>query len=644
MAAPEPPSGRITRRGLMLLGLQAGIVGALGWRLHQLQIVQNEHYHTLAEENRISIRLIPPARGLITDRHGEILAENRQNYRIVMIREQARDPGAVLDRLGTIIELAPERRERALREMATTAAFVPVVVTEFLTWDEIVRVTANAPVLPGVIAEVGLSRHYPDGFNTAHVVGYVGPVSERDLEQLERPDPVLRIPRFQIGKNGVEHRLEDTLRGQAGNMRLEISAAGRIMRELGRTEGTPGRDVTLTIDQGVQAYAMERMKGESAATVVMDVRNGDIIAIAASPGFDPNSFVFGISSREWNELLHDQYRPLSNKAVSGTYPPGSTFKMVVALAALEAGLVRPGDTVSCGGHTNLGGHRFHCWRRGGHGRVDLRRSIAQSCDIYYYEMARRCGPDLIAAMARKLGLGVRHDLPMSAIAEGSMPDRAWKREARNEPWTTGDSYNYGIGQGFSTASPLQLAVMSARLATGMDVKPRLVRAIGGEPVPVEPAASLGLNADWLRRVQDGMYAVSNDGGTAVRSRIADPEMLLAGKTGTSQVRRITAAERATGVRGHEPAALAPAQPRALRLLRALPGAAPRRGDGRRAWRRRLGGGGAGGARHHDPGALRARRAARRMAARAAPGDRALRALEAEGRPEAAAGEPRPDRT
>jgi penicillin-binding protein 2 len=544
----EPAEHRITRRGLMLLGLQAGVIGTLAWRMHDLQIVQNEHYHLLAEENRVSIRLIPPARGLILDREGRILAENRQNYRVVMIREQARDPEAVLDRLGAIIELPEGARERALREMRSTAAFVPVVVAEFLSWDDVVRVTANAPVLPGCVPEVGLSRHYPHGGDTAHVVGYVGPVSERDLAALERPDPLLRIPRFQIGKNGVEQRLEDALRGRAGTMRLETSAAGRVMRELGRVEGVPGAEVTLTLDLGVQRYAMQRMEGESAATVVMDVTNGDLVACAAAPGFDPNSFVFGISTGEWTALLNDEYRPLNNKTVSGTYPPGSTFKMVVALAALEAGLMRPGDTVSCAGYTNLGGHRFHCWRRGGHGRVDLRRSISQSCDIYYYEMARRVGPDAIAAMARRLGLGVRHDLPLTAIAEGNMPTREWKRAARGEGWTTGDSYNYGIGQGFSSASPLQLAVMSARLATGTGVKPRLVRAIGGEPVPVEPPEDLGLDPDWLRRVQDGMYAVSNDGGTAVRSRIADPDNLIAGKTGTSQVRRITAAERAAGIR------------------------------------------------------------------------------------------------
>ncbi len=545
---PASGAGRITRRGLMLLGLQAGIIGTLAWRTHQLQVVQNEHYRMLAEENRLSIRLIPPARGLITDRDGRILAENRQNYRIVMIREQAPEPEAVLDRLATLIDLPPEARARALRAMETSAAFVPVTVAEFLDWEAIARVAANAPVLPGILTEAGLSRHYPDGFNTAHVVGYVGPVSERDLEALERPDPLLRIPRFQIGKNGVEQRLEEMLRGEAGQLRLEISAAGRVMRELGRIEGTPGADIALTIDQGVQAYAMERMGTESAATVVMDVSTGDLVACAAAPGFDPNSFVFGIRAGEWNALLADDHRPLSNKTVSGTYPPGSTFKMVVALAALEGGHVRPGDTLSCSGHTNLGGIRFHCWRRGGHGRVDLRRSLAQSCDIFYYEMARRVGPDGIAAMARKLGLGQRHDLPMSAIAEGIMPDREWKRAIRNEGWTTGDSYNYGIGQGFSLASPLQLAVMTARVATGRAVRPRLVHAIGGVPLPPEPAEDLGLTPDWLRRVQDGMYAVSNDGGTAMRSRIADPANLIAGKTGTSQVRRITAAERAAGIR------------------------------------------------------------------------------------------------
>jgi penicillin-binding protein 2 len=547
MTRDRAPAPRITRRALMLLGLQAGVIGGLAWRMRDLQIVQNEKFSLLAEENRVNLRLIPPARGLIFDRAGLPLAGNRQNYRIVIVREQAGEVAPVLDRLAGIVPLPPDRRERAEREIASRSAFVPVVVTEHVTWDDVVRVSANAPVLPGVYAEVGLSRFYPDAYSTAHVVGYVGPVSESDLAKIENPDPVLQIPRFQIGKTGVEQRLETDLRGQAGDMRIEVSAAGRVVRELGRVEGQAGADITLTIDKGLQNFAMQRMAGESASAVVIDVTNGDIVALASSPGFDPNSFVFGISSAEWKGLMEDAYRPLANKAVSGAYPPGSTFKMVVALAALEAGVIRPGDTVSCGGYTQLGSRRFHCWKRGGHGRVDLRRSLAQSCDVYYYELARRVGPDGISAMARRLGLGVRHDLPIPAVTEGLMPDRAWKPANRDSPWTSGDSFNYGIGQGFTLASPMQLALMTARIASGTDVAPRLVKAVGGVETPIRPPVDLGIAPDHLRRVRDGMFAVVNDGGTAGRSRINDPAMVMAGKTGTSQVRIITAAERAAGV-------------------------------------------------------------------------------------------------
>ena len=547
MTRDRAPAPRITRRALMLLGLQAGVIGGLAWRMRDLQIVQNEKFSLLAEENRVNLRLIPPARGLIFDRAGLPLAGNRQNYRIVIVREQAGEVAPVLDRLAGIVPLSPDRRQRAEREIASRSAFVPVVVTEHVTWDDVVRVSANAPVLPGVYAEVGLSRFYPDAYSTAHVVGYVGPVSESDLARIENPDPVLQIPRFQIGKTGVEQRLETDLRGQAGDMRIEVSAAGRVVRELGRVEGQAGADITLTIDKGLQNFAMQRMAGESASAVVVDVANGDIVALASSPGFDPNSFVFGISSAEWKGLMDDPYRPLANKAVSGAYPPGSTFKMVVALAALEAGAIRPGDTVSCGGYTQLGSRRFHCWKRGGHGRVDLRRSLSQSCDVYYYELARRVGPDGISAMAKRLGLGVRHDLPIPAVTEGLMPDRAWKPANRDSPWTTGDSFNYGIGQGFTLASPMQLALMTARIASGTDVSPRLVKAVGGVETPIRPPVDLGIAPDHLRRVRDGMFAVVNDGGTAGRSRINDPAMVMAGKTGTSQVRIITAAERAAGV-------------------------------------------------------------------------------------------------
>ncbi|MFT3974440.1 MAG: penicillin-binding protein 2 [Amaricoccus sp.] len=540
----------IGRRAVMLLGLQAGLAGALAWRMRDLQIVQGDKYKLLAEENRINLRLIPPARGLITDRTGALIAGNRQNYRIVMVREQARDTAAVLARLAEIIDLPPDRQERAIKEMAGRSPFVPVVVAEHLTWDDVVRVSANAPVLPGVDAEVGLSRFYPDGLSTAHVVGYVGPVSDADLAKMESPDPVLQIPRFQIGKTGIEQKLEADLRGEAGTLRIEVSASGRVMRELGRVEGTPGQDIELTLDKGLQDYAMRRMAGQSAAAAVIDVTNGDIVALASAPGFDPNSFVFGISSPEWKGLLADEYRPLANKTVTGTYPPGSTFKVAMALAALEAGVVSPRDSVSCPGFTQLGNRRFHCWKHGGHGRVDLRRSLAQSCDCFYYEMGRRLGPDRISAMAHRLGLGVAHDLPMPAVSAGNMPDAAWKKANRREAWTTGDSFNYGIGQGFTLASPLQLALMAARVASGLDLTPRLIRSVGGVAAAAPAPVALDIDPVHLHAVRDGMYAVSNE-GTAFRSRIVDPAMLMAGKTGTSQVRIISAAERAAGVTSND---------------------------------------------------------------------------------------------
>ena len=384
------------------------------------------------------------------------------------------------------------------------------------------------------------------------MIGYVGPVSESDLAKLEDPDPLLQIPRFQIGKTGIENKLEAELRGAAGTQRIEVSAAGRVMRELGRVEGTPGKDLELTMDLGLQNYAMRRMADESAAAAVIDVTNGDIVALASAPGFEPNSFVFGIKSAEWNALLNDDYRPLANKTITGTYPPGSTFKICMALAALEAGVVSPGDGVGCARldrRSAAGGST--AGSAAATGASTCARSLSQSCDCYYYEMGRRLGPDRISAMAHKLGLGVAHDLPIPAVSAGNMPDAAWKKAKRDEPWTAGDSFNYGIGQGFTLASPLQLAVMTARVASGTAVKPRIVRAIDGVPVPVETPEPLGISrAQPASTVREGMWAVSQE-GTAFRSRIVDPTMIMAGKTGTSQVRIITAAERAAGVTTNE---------------------------------------------------------------------------------------------
>ncbi len=544
----EESARRISRRALMVGGAQAAIIAGLGLRMRQMQVQEADLYSTLAEENRVSIRLIPPARGLIQDRNGVVLAGNEQNYRIVVVREDAGDVEEVLNRLRRIVPLKDEDIERTLLEVGRRSAFVPITVADRLRWEQFAAVAANAPALPGVSPEVGLSRVYPNGQDIAHVVGYVGPVSEADLARLEDPDPLLQIPQFQIGKVGVEARMEEVLRGRAGSRRIEVNAYGRIMRELDRLDGDAGATVTLTLDDGLQNYVQARLGEESAAVVVMDTETGDILAINSSPSFNPNSFVRGISSAEYNGLMENERRPLANKAVQGAYPPGSTFKMVTALAALEGGFVGVNDTVYCPGHADVSGRRFHCWKRGGHGRMNLHSALSESCDVYFYDIAQRCGIERIAEMSTRLGLGQRHDLPMSAIVEGLNPSREWKRERRGQEWRVGDTVNASIGQGYVLTSPLQLAVMTARLASGRAVVPRLIKAIDGVEQPTPDAPELGLNAEYIREIRRGMAStVNTQRGTAYSSRIEEAAMRMAGKTGTSQVRNITAAERARGV-------------------------------------------------------------------------------------------------
>ncbi|WP_227271092.1 penicillin-binding protein 2 [Roseobacter weihaiensis] len=538
----------ISRRAALLGTAQLLFVGGLAARMRFLQVEQADQFRLLAEENRINIRLIPPSRGEVFDRNGVRLAQNAPSYRIVIVREDAGDVDATLGRLSQIIELEPGTIDRVKQEMRRSAPFLPVTVASDVTWDEISRVSVNAPALPGITPEVGLSRVYPQGSDFAHVLGYVGPVSDYDLSKIEDPEPVLRIPRFQIGKVGVETKLEPMLRGKAGAKRVEVNATGRVMRELDRQEGTPGADVQLTTDAALQGYVQARLTGESASAVVMDCDTGDLLACASAPTFDPNLFVRGISQKEYGALTSNKYRPLASKTVQGLYPPGSTFKMITAMAALEAGLIGPDETAYCPGHLTVSGRRFHCWKRAGHGWVDLQTSLKRSCDVYYYDLAVKVGIEKISAMAQRFGLGIRHDVPMSAVAEGLTPTMDWKQTYHGQPWRVGDTVNSSIGQGFLLASPLQLAVMTARLATGRDVSPRLVKSIDGVEQPLRGGESLGMNENNLRKMRRAMYAVVNDRrGTAYGSRIIEDSMRMAGKTGTSQVRNITAAERRAGV-------------------------------------------------------------------------------------------------
>lgn len=495
----EGNARKVTRRALFLGGAQVAFIAVLGARMRYMQVDEAEEYRLLAEENRINIRLIPPARGLILDRNGRLIAGNEQNYRVVITREEAGDVETVLAKLATVIPLTPEILDRTRKEMDRRSAFVPIVVADWLRWDDLAAVAVNAPALPGVNPEVGLSRRYPLIGDFAHVVGYVGPVSDADLAEIEDPDPLLQIPKFQIGKIGVERWMEGDLRGRAGTKRIEVNSVGRVMRELDRQEGIAGADIRLTIDADVQNFVQARLGDDSAAAVVMDVTNGDLIAVASAPSFDPNLFVRGISQTDYSGLMENDHRPLANKSVQGAYPPGSTFKMVTALAALEAGVITEQTTVYCPGYLEFGGRKFHCWKHGGHGTVALEGALKGSCDVYFYDIAQRAGIDKIADMGRKLGLGVRHDLPMSAITEGVMPDKAWKAERHKAEWRIGDTINASIGQGYVLTSPLQLAVMTARIASGNAVSPRLVRAIGDDELPVGDIPSLGISPSICAR-------------------------------------------------------------------------------------------------------------------------------------------------
>lgn len=548
----EQAASLVTRRGMVLGGVQLGFMGLLGLRMRHMQVTEADSYRLLAEENRINVRLIPPSRGIIYDRHGIAIAENAQNYRVVIVREDVEDVDATIAKVRQLVDIEDRDIERALREMSRRSPFVPITLADQLAWEDVAELAINAPALPGITPDVGLSRVYPLGADFAHIVGYVGPVSERDLEQLQTPDPLLQIPEFQIGKIGVETKLETQLRGKAGTKRIEVNAGGRVMRELSRDDYTAGDDLQLTIDHGLQNFAQARLAEESAGCVVMDVENGDLLAMASTPSFDPNLFVRGISSTNYNALRENTYKPLFNKTVQGVYPPGSTFKMMTALAALRHNVITPEEKFWCPGHMTVGRRRFHCWKRGGHGWMNLDEALTESCDVYFYEaskrLADRFGIEALSDLCHEFGLGERHDLPLSAVGDGLIPTSKWKLRMRDEVWLPGDTLNSSIGQGFVLSSPLQLAVMTARMATGHSVVPRLVKSVRGIEQPVPEAAPLDIAPRHLAVVQKAMYNVSNGRrGTARRSRVVADGFEMAGKTGTSQVRNITAEERARGV-------------------------------------------------------------------------------------------------
>jgi penicillin-binding protein 2 len=539
----------LSRRSAILAGGQVVLASALAGRLYQLQVLEKDRYRVMADENRINLRLLVPPRGRIFDRFGVELANNKQNYRVVIVPEETADIDATLNALAKLIDVTETDRHRVLRDAKRKHVFIPIVVRSNLDWDEMARIEVAVPELPGVAIDQGLLRFYPYGPIAAHILGYVAAVSEKELTG----DPLLELPDFRIGKAGVERSQDLKLRGTAGSSQVEVNAYGRVVREIARNDGQPGQDVVLAIDTAMQEYVTKRCAAEqSASCVVLDALTGDIIALVSSPSYDPMLFSAGLTQAMWQELSTDPRNPLSDKAIGGLYPPGSTFKPMTALAALESGAITPDTAITCPGYLELGDATFHCYLKGGHGTLHLHDAIKKSCDVFFYETARRTGIDHIAAMARRFGFGEALGLDISGERAGLIPDRDWKLATTGVAWQQGETLNTGIGQGAVLTTPLQVATMAARLVTGRKVVPHLVRSgtlpPGGDGRQPN-FAPLGITPRAISLVLDGMGAVVNEqGGTAYAARITDPAFAMGGKSGTSQVRRITEYEREHGLR------------------------------------------------------------------------------------------------
>ena len=487
-------------------------------------------------------------RGVIFDKKGTILAKNKENYRIKILRDKNINLPNVMENLSKLINISEERKIEIIKKLEKKRSNSSIIIAENLSWIEFKQVLVNLPSLPGIVPEVDLKRFYTKKELLAHLLGYVGVISRKDLKRISTDDPILQIQDFKIGKVGIEKGLDKYLRGQVGLGKFEVNASGKIIRKLAEEPSSSGKDIHLTIDSNLQKFSMLRIKEYSASAVVIDLSNGGIICMASNPSYDPNKFVEGISQEDWDILLQSKNQPLANKAISGNYPPGSTFKMIVAIAALEDNLINPEDLFECNGFYELEQRKFHCWKYSGHASTDLLKGIEESCDVYFYNLAERIGIERIAKTARKFGIGITPNLPLSGISKGLIPSKSWKKNNKNQSWFTGDTLNSGIGQGYILSTPIQIAIMTARIATGLEIKPSLIKAIDGKPVKYDKHKLLDIKKSTLDIIRQAMFGVvNNKTGTAFNSRLINETKIFAGKTGTSQIRQISEKERNKGI-------------------------------------------------------------------------------------------------
>lgn len=522
-----------TRRALVLGGAQLGVLGLLVSRLYQIQVKDETRYGLLSDTNRTATQILtPPHRGRILDRFGEVLAGGREAYRATFTPALAQQPRAVIELVARIVPAIASDVDKLVTRARRQRPNEPMLLAGDLTFEQIAAISLLAPQLPGVTTELAEQRFYPRGARTGHIVGHIGHVEQVAIDD----DPMLRLPWIRGGLSGIERGEDKRLSGSSGRVRLEVDARGRIVRDVERSEPLGGLDVVTTIDVVLQEQVLARLAGERcAAAVVMDAASGEVVAMASVPGFDPSPIVDGMSLKDWRRMIDAKDDPMLDRATAGQYPPGSTFKLVTALAALDAGTTFPRHKIGCGGAVAFGGQIYRCWNRGGHGRLDLVGAIRESCDVHFYELARQTGIERIAAMARRLGIGETFDCGLPLAKAGVVPDADWKMGALGRRWMGGETLHAAIGQGYVLATPLQLAVMTARIATGRKIAPRLVRPEQGAADKL--AESLGIDERWLEAVRRGMREVINaQGGTGGNARI-DDGVELAGKTGTAQVSR-----------------------------------------------------------------------------------------------------------
>ncbi|MBL0923945.1 MAG: penicillin-binding protein 2 [Sphingomonadaceae bacterium] len=521
-----------SRRAMFVGGVQAAVGLTVAARMSYIAVADNEKYKLLAESNRVNLTIIPPRRGWFIDRYGKPIATNRADFRVDIIPDRLVRKEETIATLANLLSLDSDEVDRINRELKQAQGFQPVQVADGLDYERFAAVSVRLPDLPGVSPRQGYSRFYPSGAAVGHLIGYVGTVSAEEYEK--NKNPLLITPGFKIGKDGLEKTLENRLQGDPGAKRTEVTARGKIVRELTTRPDTPGKPVQLTIDIDLHNYAARRLGLESGSVVIFDCLTGDILTMASMPCYDPNSFSDGIGRIEWKMLNSDDHIPMLNKALQGLYPPGSTLKPMVGLALQRHG-VDPEETVSCGGGYRLGNRVFKCLGR--HGPMDMKSAIMKSCNTYFYSMGRRIGYDNIAPVARELGLGQEFPLPFPSQRYGTVPDSEWKLRKYDQRWTESDTLNAVIGQGYIIASPFQLALMSARIASGLNIQPEILMKKRGAPTP------LSFPKEHLDIVREGMNLVVNGAGTAVRSKLQLDNIAMAGKTGTAQVRRIAGSQR-----------------------------------------------------------------------------------------------------